>query len=331
MSGTPTLTDVATAAGVSPATASRVLSGSVRVTTSTRERVNEAVARLGYVRRRAVYTLDRDRTKQAVAAAICEPLPRVLTNPVHLRLLGACEEALCEQGASLAVVPSTNTMALRTLLTGAFGGVLLVGAGDQQPVGVALAASGMPVRSAGRPPAGVGVGYVDVDHVDGARQAAEHLLLSGRRRIGVIGGPRGLPSAQDLLQGFTETMRAAGVENITVAHGDLGHGSGAHAMRWLLDRCPDLDAVFAISDPMAAGALQALRRTGRRIPDDVAVVGFGDAHFAKRLDPPLTTVRQPVEELAVQATSALLADMAGHAPGDGNPVLPTELVVRMST
>ncbi|AYY11564.1 LacI family transcriptional regulator [Actinobacteria bacterium YIM 96077] len=330
MSGAPTLTDVATAAGVSPATASRVLSGSVRVTTSTRRRVNEAVARLGYVRRRAMYTLDRMRTRQVVAAAICEPLPRVLTNPAHLRLLGTCEEALSERGSSLVVVPSTGAMAVQSLLTGAYGGVLLIGAADQQPVAVALAASGVPVRSAGRPPEGAAVPYVDVDNADGARQAARHLLRSGRQRIGVIAGPRGMPTAQDRLDGFVRTLREAGIEDIPVAHGDFSHASGTHAMRWLLDRSPHLDAVFAIADTMAAGALQALRRTGRRVPDDVAAVGFDDAHFAKHLDPPLTTVRQPVEELALRATTLLLSDMTGHACDDDGRPLPTELVVRHS-
>lgn len=191
MAGIPTLAEVAAAAGVSPATASRALSGSVRVTTSTRRRVNDAVVRLGYVRRRAVYTLDRPPTKQAIAVAVCEPLPRALFNPFHVRLLTAVEQVLAAHGASLVVVPSTEATAVRPLVSGAFGGVLLVGAVDQRSVAVTLAAANVTVCGVGRPPDGVCLPYVDVDNVDGGRQAAEHLLARGRRRIGVIAGPAG--------------------------------------------------------------------------------------------------------------------------------------------
>ncbi|NEE04697.1 LacI family DNA-binding transcriptional regulator [Phytoactinopolyspora halotolerans] len=330
MAGSPTLAEVAAAAGVSPATASRALSGSVRVTTSTRRRVNDAVVQLGYVRRRSVYSLPRARTDHVVAAAICEPLPRVLSSPFHVRLLSTAEQVLAERGMSMVVVPSTGTSAVRSLLTGAFGGVLLIGAADQQPVGVALAASGVPVRSTGRPPDGATLPYVDVDNVDGGRQVAEHLWTSGRRRLGVIAGPRDLPAARDRLDGFRRVLHDAGVRSVPVAHGDFTRASGTHAMRWLLHRCPDLDGVFAIADTMAAGAIQTLRRTGRTVPGDVATVGFDDAHFARQLTPSLTTVRQPVEELAVRAATLLIDDMTTGPRRAGNELLPTELVVRES-
>jgi DNA-binding LacI/PurR family transcriptional regulator len=104
-----------------------------------------------------------------------------------------------------------------------------------------------------------------------------------------------------------------------------------HAVGWLLNRMPHLDAVFAASDLMAAGAMQALRRMGRRVPDDVAVVGFDDAPLAPYTTPPLTTVRQPVEQLGALAAELVLATAAGEDVGPENPVLPTELIVRASS
>lgn len=331
MAHAPTLSEVAAAAGVSPATASRVLSGSVRVATSTRQRVTDAVTKLGYIRRRASYSPPTPRSSRLVGAAVCEPFPRAVSDPFHIRLLTTTEELLTERGISLVIVPSPDTNTVRRLLTGVFGGVLVIGAADDHPVAVALASSGVPVRCTGRPPDGIRLPYVDVDNGDGGRQVAEHLIVGGRRRIGMIAGPRTFPAAQDRLAGFRKTLELAGVANVPVARGDFSFASGVHGMRWLLDRAPKLDAVFAAADAMAAGAMRTLHKSGRRVPEDVAIVGFDDAPFARRTRPPLTTVRQPVEELAIRAATLLLDDMGGNAEPAANDTLPTELVVRESS
>ena len=121
------------------------------------------------------------------------------------------------------------------------------------------------------------------------------------------------------------TLREAGVADVPVAYGDFTAASGTHATQWLLRHAPGLDAIFAASDLMAAGAIQALRRAGRRVPADVAVIGFDDAPLARRTNPALTTVRQPVEEVATIATRLLLSGTTGI-----DPILPTELVIRDS-
>lgn len=334
MADLPTLAEVAAAAGVSPATASRVLTGSVRVTTSTRRQVHDAMSRLGYVRRRAPRGSTARRTDQIVAAVICEQTPRLFSEPFYARLLSAAEEVFAAHGVPLVVMtatPATAAIAAPPLVAGAVDGVLLVGARARHPLAVTLAASGIPVRSAGRPPDGVDLPFVDMDNRDGGRQAAEHLLLGNRRVIATIAGPPTLPAARDRLDGFRETLRDAGITDMPVAYGDFTHASGAHAMQWLLQRAPRLDAVFAASDVMAAGAMQALRRAGRKVPDDVAVIGFDDAPIARHTTPALTTVRQPVEELAALAARLLLMALAEDETPKGNPVLPTELVVREST
>jgi DNA-binding LacI/PurR family transcriptional regulator len=215
------------------------------------------------------------------------------------------------------------------LPTGAIGGLLLVGASEEHPLVTAAAAADIPIRCIGRPPGSMPLPFVDVDNSDGAGQAAEHLLLCGRRRVAVIAGPAKLPAAADRLSGFTQVINDAGVDLLPVAHGDFTYASGVHAMRWLLERVPDVDAVFACADTMAAGAVHTLRATGRTVPGDVAMIGFDDAPFARYMTPPLTTVRQPIEELTIQAIVGLLDDMADRVQTKMR-LLPTELVVRES-
>ncbi|GAA3443868.1 LacI family DNA-binding transcriptional regulator [Planomonospora venezuelensis] len=333
MTDVPTLAQVAAEAGVSPATASRVLTGSVRVATSTRRQVHDAISRLGYVRHRAPRGGAGRRCDQTVTVVVCEPAQRLFTEPFYARMITAAEEVLAGHGIPLTVmtVPSAgSTIATPQLVAGGVDGVLLIGARERHPLVVTLAASGIPVRSAGRLPDGIDLPYVDMDNHDGGRQAAEHLLLGGRRAIAAIAGPPGLPAARDRLDGFTRTLSMAGMAGIPVAYGDFTHSSGVHAAQWLLRRMPRLDAIFAASDVMAAAAVQTLRRAGRRVPDDVAVIGFDDAPIARRTSPTLTTVRQPVEEYAALATRLLLRTMSTGEPSRNNPVLPTELVVRES-
>jgi DNA-binding LacI/PurR family transcriptional regulator len=119
-----------------------------------------------------------------------------------------------------------------------------------------------------------------------------------------------------------------------VFFGDFGQASGEHATARLLERRPDVDAIFTASDLMAVGVLRALRRAGRRVPDDVAVIGFDDLPIGRHTDPPLTTVRQPIEEMGARMTRELLGQIvAGQGAGPSAPrrvVLDTELVLRAS-
>jgi DNA-binding LacI/PurR family transcriptional regulator len=321
----PTVTEVAAAAGVSAATVSRVLTGRVRVSTSARVQVHDAIARLGYVRHRAPRQADHRLHGLPVAAVVFESTARLFHDSFCARLLAGAEEELTSHGVPLLTMSATRgtvSSATQFLTAGGVAGVLLLGAQSSHPLAVSLAASLVPLRAAGRPP--FDIPFTDIDNRDGARQAVEHLMLRGRRTIATIAGPPDAPAAVDRLYGYRRAMEAAGRQPI-VAYGDFTTASGRHAAAWLLDRIPRLDALFVASDAMAAGALQALRKAGRRVPEDVAVIGFDDAPLAAFTTPALTTVRQPVEELGA-VTAALLLQ-----PAADNPVLPTELVVRAST
>ncbi|KDN80703.1 LacI family transcriptional regulator [Kitasatospora cheerisanensis KCTC 2395] len=172
--------------------------------------------------------------------------------------------------------------------------------------------------------------YIDNDNRGGARLAVQHLRSLGRERIATITGPLDQTSSIDRLDGYRDLL-PDGDEDL-IAVGDFTADGGTRAMTELLDRRPDLDAVFAASDSMASGAIRALRAAGRRIPEDVAVVGFDDVEsIAAWTEPPLTTVRQEIEEMGRLMTRQLLRrlnDPAASAPS--SVIIPTHLVVRES-
>jgi DNA-binding LacI/PurR family transcriptional regulator len=181
--------------------------------------------------------------------------------------------------------------------------------------------------------------YVDSDNRGGARDAVRHLVGLGRTRIAHITGPLDQTSAVDRLDGFRDIMVDA--DPRLIEKGDFTPAGGERAMRALLERCPEVDAVFAANDVSAAGALRVLRERGRRVPEDVAVVGFDDMlPVAEHSEPPLTTVRQDIEEMGRLMARLLLRGLerpadgrrGGRKPADAptSVVLPTTLVRRAS-
>ena len=329
--GKPTLADVAALAGVSEATASRVLNGSARVSLGARSPVEDAMARLGYVRWRA----PRAQTSRSgsVAAIVTESSARFFSDPFFARLLWGASRTLSVAGLQLAflVVHDQNeySAAERYIRRGSADGVLLISAHGRDPLLLTLQAAAIPTVICGRPLVPVGAMYVDADNVGGARTAVGHLLRAGRQRVVTIAGPRDMAVGIDRLSGYRDTLEAAGLPAL-IGYGDFSQASGEHAMTRLLERRPDLDAVFAASDLMAAGALRALRRAGRRVPDDVAVVGFDDDPIAQHTMPPLTTIRQPVEEQGAVMAHHLMALIEHESISPTHGDLPTSLVQRVS-
>ncbi|HEX7587258.1 MAG TPA: substrate-binding domain-containing protein, partial [Anaerolineae bacterium] len=173
--------------------------------------------------------------------------------------------------------------------------------------------------------------HVDVDNRRSARELVEYLLSQGRRRIGTIAGPKNMIAGRDRLQGYLDALRSQGIDADPdlMVEGDFSEASGQAAMHTLIPFKPD--AVFVASDSMAAGALREIREAGLRVPQDVALAGFDDMPFAARMEPPLTTVRQPVYRTGFVAAEALI-DLV-EKPGSPalKIILPTELVIRAST
>jgi DNA-binding LacI/PurR family transcriptional regulator len=161
----------------------------------------------------------------------------------------------------------------------------------------------------GRPAQPFPVSYVDVEQQAGARIAADHLVASGCQRVVTISGPLDMPAAQDRLNGFRAGMAQHGHAYVPSAEGNFTIESGERAMAQLLDEHPDLDGVFAGNDLMAQGALMVLAERGRRCPEDVKVIGFDDSSAAPNCRPPLTTIRQPLEDMAATMTRMLMGQI----------------------
>jgi DNA-binding LacI/PurR family transcriptional regulator len=225
--------------------------------------------------------------------------------------------------------PSSHARIEQYALARHVDGVMLASMHGADPLPLALQRMGIPVVAMERPLGRASVPIVGVDSIAGAAMAVRHLLERGRHRIATIAGPQDMPAGIDRLAGYRQQVRVAGYPEI-VAEGDFTRSSGAAAMADLLARAPDLDAVFVASDLMAHGALEALRAAGRRVPADVAVVGFDDIEMAQYTEPALTTVRQPVAEAGRLLARQLIALVAGERV-DPAVVLRTELVVRASS
>lgn len=331
-----TLDAVAREAGVSRATVSRVVNGSPKVSPDVRRTVERAVTKLGYVPNPAARSLVTRRS-DSVGLVITEPASRLFEDPFFPRLLRGISAELSTRNLQLVLLmPEDGDAELRLeryLGAGHVDGVLLVSLHGADPLPAHLQARGVPMVVGGRPPAGVSASYVDVDNREAARSAVRHLAGLGRGRIATITGPQDMGAGIDRLEGFLEGLAEAGLtrDDALIGTADFTYEGGAAAMRRLLAAAPDLDAVFAASDLMAAGALSVLRAAGRSVPDDVALVGFDDSPLAAATEPPLTSVRQPIEEMGRELVRLLVASLENAGRPARRVLLSTELVRRASS
>lgn len=328
-----TLEVVAARAGVSRATASRVLRGSVNVSDDARERVLRAAEEVSYSVNRAARALVTRRT-DSIAFLVAESQERTFHDPYFLGVLRGAQSVAAEAGNQIVfVIASTreqNERFTRFVGGGHVDGVLLVSLHGDDALALELEELGVPTVVNGRPfDPDSGLFSVDSDNLGGARQAVDLLAGRGARRIGTITGPLDMSVGQDRLAGYQQAMSEAArpYRSCAVQEGDFTVDGGAAAMRRLLAAEPELDAVFAASDLMAIGALRALAEAGRKVPDDVAVVGFDDAGEAQLSVPPLTTIRQPLEELGRTMSRVLLERVSG-VPVERRTVLATEVIRR---
>ncbi|MGW2226061.1 LacI family DNA-binding transcriptional regulator [Streptomyces formicae] len=339
--GRPTLEEVAARAGVGRGTVSRVINGSPRVSERTRAAVEEAVAELGYVPNTAARALAANRT-DSIAVVVPEPESRFFAEPYFSDIIHGVGAALADTDMQLLLTFAGGDRERRRLAqylaAHRVDGVLLSVHADD-PLPDLLEQLDIPAVISGRRSADETLASVDSDNFAGARAAVDHLVARGRRTIATITGRLDVYGAQRRLDGYRDALTEAGhpVDEALIAQGDFTEEGGRRAMAELLTRSPALDAVFAGSDVMAAGARQVLRTAGRRIPDDVALVGFDDSAIARHMDPPLTSVRQPIAEMGRTMTDVLLSEIADDRPPATRRlyrpqiVLPTELVERASS
>lgn len=336
----PTMDQVAEAAGVSRATVSRVINGAPSVDAKIREIVQRAIAVTGYVPNVAARSLVTRRSN-SVALVISEPdrpdnhsfLNRIFTDPYFGRITAGATSALRPHDIHLVVIPTDSTdhhQVVRYLRQGHVDGVLLISSHEQDTLPRQVVDLGIPAVVSARPTSPIPVSFVDVDQRLGARLAAEHLLARGCRRLATISGPLDIPSGRDRRDGYRACLAERGFADVPSIEGDFTRAGGEAAARRLLTDHPDVDGLFVANDLMAEGALRAVQDLGRRIPDDLAVVGFDDSSAALDCRPLLTTIRQPVEEMAAEMAEVLLAHISSPGRLPRSVTFQPTLVIRDS-
>jgi DNA-binding LacI/PurR family transcriptional regulator len=328
-----TIRDVAARAGVSHQTVSRVINDNPNVAERTRDRVLTAIRELGYVPSPMARGLSSNQTHSIGVVS------DDISDQFFARVVAGAEAESRRRGYYLmigSVEPDDDQRGyLRLLLERRVEGLIL--ARPSVPVSaedlVHAKTAGVPIVSVASNPL-PGFPTVDVDNVQGGYAATAHLVESGHRQIATVVGPSEFPSAAARFEGYRRALEEANVTHDPglVEHaGDWGLESGRAAAARLLERGESFTALFAHSDLIALGAIRQLREAGKRIPEDVSVVGYDDLPVAAYVDPPLTTVHQAMDEVGALAAALILdqLDGRGESPG-GTHLLPAELVVRSS-
>ncbi|MBE4720356.1 LacI family DNA-binding transcriptional regulator [Pseudarthrobacter sp. AB1] len=324
----PRLEDVAARAKVSHQTVSRVINNHPNVSSATRERVQAAIAELGYRRNTAARSLvtRRSQTIGVLAAEMGQygPANTLLGVQQAAREAGyfVSIEAIKEAGAG------AISDAVRHLTDQGADGIIVIvphGGTVQALEGLTL---DVPVILVGAPGGGLFSGAL-VDQKLGARLAVSHLIDLGHRRIGHISGPQDWVDGRSRAEGWGDRLREAGLPDDLLIEGDWSAGSGYRIGRQLAAE-RTVTALFVGNDQMALGLLRAFSEAGVRVPDDVSVVGFDDQPESGYFTPPLTTVRQDFEELGRRCMNVMLGALEGGG-GAGTIVVEPALVVRSST
>ncbi|MBO9581351.1 MAG: LacI family DNA-binding transcriptional regulator [Sphingobium sp.] len=317
----PTISDVSQLAGVSRMTVSRVISDPELVLPATRERVNKAIADLGYVPDRTAGSLSSRRT-----GFIALILP-TLTNANFAAVAHGLTEVLREADYHLLIAYTEYDMAeeerqLRNLLARRPEAIVLTGAVHQRTLSRLLIAADIPIIEIADLPQRPIEHAIGFSNYQVGRTAARYLLNRGFRRIGAVGGSnvgdvidhRG----EERMRGFEEELELAGVSaDRVLRHGQapVSFSHGATAMDELLRLAPDVEAVFAVSDLSAVGVVMECQRRGIRIPEDISVIGFGDFEIGKEINPALTTIHVDFGALG-QRTGQMILDLLTNGERD---------------
>ncbi len=328
-----TMKDVARLAGVSSMTVSRVINGSERVSPQTRQRVEQAIADLGYVPSRVARGLIRQKT-HTLALIVPD-----VTNPFFTLIVRGAEDVarradyrmlLCDTRADLTI----EREAIEEMIAHRVEGIAIAPVSDRSRSHLRrLARYGVPFVLIDRTVPGVDCDVVVGDSAGGARRLVEHLLELGHRRVGFIVESDEVSTARDRREGYEQALRAAGlaVDPGLIVRSTVDPGGGFDGMRRLLELEQPPTAVFTVNNLVALGAIEAVRAQGLEVPDDVALVCFDDIEYASRLYPFLTVMAQPAETIGALGTQLLLERVEGRARDHNRVVvLPAQFLVRRS-
>ncbi|MBC7870243.1 MAG: LacI family DNA-binding transcriptional regulator [Chitinophagaceae bacterium] len=328
-----TLEEVAKLAGVSRATVSRVVNDYPHIKPEVRERVQEIIAKTGFQLNGIARSLASNRS--GIVGLIIPSAPRmVFSDPFFPTLIHGITQAINRNNLTLCLFlfhsKEEENRTIRSILnTRLLDGLIITADRKEESFMPQLMQHEMPVVLIGRPATSAAINYVDTDNITGGYLATEHLIKLGHRRIAMIGTNENTAS-DDRLEGYRKALHDYDyVEDpALIAFGDYSMQSGYEAMQLILKGKPD--AIFVASDTMALGALRAIREAGLRVPDDIALVGFDDLDPALQADPPLTTIRHPIEQLGVIAVDTLSRILIGEGKPPSSTILPVSLIIRAS-
>lgn len=338
-----TLRDVAEKANVSISTVSRILNkkdSTIPISDETRQRVIQAAQDIGYKPNMAARHLAQRQSFALIGAIVPQTVPAVLAHPFYMLILHGIAQQCQEKNYAVAIYFVDTDLEDKVASVYAHianipaNGFVLTSVKSNDRLVPRFQADNIPFVQIGRTPEPEQPSphFVDVDNYGGAVTAVNHLLQRGHQKIATISGPQDMAAGLDRLRGYQESLQQAGIalnSNWIVA-GNFESDSGYQAMTQILESGEPPTAVFAASDSMAAGAYQAIQERGLRIPEDIAVIGFDDNDSYTNNTPPLTTIRQPINQLGHSA-AGLLLQILNDTPPLENIILKPELIIRQST
>lgn len=328
--------EIARLAGVSQATVSRVLKGDPQVNDEMRERVLAVVQELGYVPDARAQSLRSQRTR--LLGLVVHRAPEALAgDPFFSALIASIVEQAGRHDYHLCVDTARTARSQRAiyeelLRTRRVDGLILVESETHDKRIERLSREGFPFVLIGRYEPIDAICSVDNDNIGAAFMATDYLIRTGRRRIAYIGGPAGLTVTRDRLQGYKNALESHGVgyDPRRVVFAEFNERSAASAMVELLNPTPPPDAVVGMDDLIALSAMRAAKRQGRRVPDDIAFIGFNDSPLCLYVEPSLTSITVDIPALARRATEMLITLIEGHEPRPKRQIVPARLVKRES-
>ena len=327
-----TLEDIASLSGVSRSTVSRVINADINVKEETRQKVLQVIQSINFQPNLAARSLAAGRTS-IIGLVIPAGVSALFVDPYFPQFIQGVSTACNAHAYSVMLWLAEPEYERRTisqiLHNGLVDGVVVSSTLMDDPISNSLHESRMPFIQVGRHPT-LDINYLDVDNTQASREATLHLLRLGRKAVATITGPLNQIAGYDRLQGYRLAYqdRQQPYRTDLVAEGDFTELGGYTAMLQLLPLKPD--AVFVASDMMAVGAIRAIREANLHIPEDIALIGFDDIPGASKMDPPLTTVRQPVRSMGTLAVETLI-DIIAHPGAEPRHILiATELVIRSS-
>lgn len=330
-----TLEDIARLANVSKSTVSRALNNSPLLNQETRERI-QAIARENHFHINASARNLRLRQSRTIAYVVPTYHPGFLSSEdlFGMEILSGIGKGLRDQGYDLLIAhiddPSDTTWAQNYLDSGRVDGFILMTSSFRHAHIKSLVATGAPFIGWGTPVPNLNYCSVSGDNTTGGMLATQHLIQIGRQRVAFLGGPEDSMTVKCRFKGYETALQAAGrrVDSNLVTYTDYSYASGSAAMQRLMEQSTDLDAVFVNSDLMAVGAIQVIQNWGKRVPEDIAVVGYDDLPIAVYNNLPLTTIRQNLPLAGMLLSQNLIQHIQKGVIT--NVTLPVELVIRKS-